>query len=410
MQLNNNIMSCFISTSVSSVVGNLTTVAKDYIESKFPRNYFKEVHVTTEISSSEMKEDADDVKKKRLPILSINPIFMPSANDTLMESYPRWRRGGKRYMFRDTKSRYYPVFFDDVNDIYVWAIPNRIKVNFEMKVKVASSMRQMDLIYYIRQRMGTSGYSFLNEQRLETEIPKSIIKGMTQLTGVDTTDNDQVLEFLNYLQRYSNGYVTRKNNLSSGNPMYQFAYGSNILIHGESGSEGDKEKINMVEKESNVSFAFSFETWIPSTFILESKNEVTYDNEEEYVFDDENISFAQSFNIKPNRIRGHKSELRWEGYVTDVNKTIDTVELESLFTEKQKKVIRYLIDNSLNIDEVFEMVSFRDMKELVKDIDYTFDWDTLTLTSINPHQNYTHFVGLYADLKLLEENFKKIKE
>ena len=409
MEINNNIMSCFISTSISSVVGNLTTVARDYVIGKFPKNYFKDVYVTTTLASSELRETDDDVKKKRLPILSIKPTYMPSSSDTLMESYPRWRRGGKSYMFRDTRSRYYPVFFDDINNLYIWAIPSRIKINFEIKVKVASGMQQMDLTHYLRQRMGSSGYSFLNDMRLDTEIPKTIIKSMAALGNVDVTNNDEVLEFLSYLKQYSNGSITKKTNLSSGNPMYHFQYGSNVMTHMESGAEGENEKISMTDKEGNVTFAFSLESWIPGQFILEAANEIPY-NEEEYLFDDEQTFMNHTMNAKPERIRGKKVELVWEGYVTDVNTTVDSIDISGLFSDKQKQVITYLYENVLEIKDVFEVLAFRDNKELVRNVDYTFDWTTFELKTINAHQNYTHFVGIYGDMTLIKEYYDKIEE
>jgi len=408
MKRNNNIINVQANTSVSSIMGNVSYVAKEYILSKFPKDYFKEITIANGLISSDMREDNDDVKKKPNPRLSIDPIFIPDENDTFGGSLPEWYNSGESFVYRDTMNNYYPVLYNDTDEIFVWTVPNKLKINFELKMKVNSSMQKIDLIHYLRRVFLRNKHMYINDVALKAEVPKSIVKSIANMKDYDLEDNDQVIEFYDYLKQYSNGYVVRQMNLSSGLPTYQYRFLANILMKVEEPSTGDTEKISMIEKDSVVNTTISFELWIPTNYILESQNQIEpLGGFDEDLLEDSGSYISHSFKSKPNKVIEGKSELFWQGYVTDIETKEDIIGVEGIISTNNREIIDHMIENDNVISDLYEIFVYRDGEELIEGEgnDYLFDWTTLELSTFNPFQNYTHHVGLYGNLKSIKEYY-----
>ena len=70
-----------------------------------------------------------------------------------------------------------------------------------------------------------------------------------------------------------------------------------------------------------------------------------------------------------------------------------------------------MISNEVLITDYYDIDVYRDGEQLEEDVDYSFDWNLLELSTFNPFQNYTHHVGLYGDLKKIKDYYdENIKE
>lgn len=395
---------CNVSTSISSVIGNITGLYKDFITSCFPKEYFKEIFITTTHVSNEQNGE-DDVIKKRLPQLSISPGYIPSADETTMTPYPKWRRAFKP-VFRDHRFSGREVFMNDEDEIYIYAIPYRMKINFETKIKVPTHMEKLDILFYVKQMFENGEKFYLNNKYLETEIPKSIIKALSAIKGFNLEDEDDLENYFNYLKTYSTGYISKKKNLSTGNEKYSYRFPANILVIIENGGDADgrtSNKINMSDNDNVIDFSISFEMWIPSNYVMQTVNLPVGDYSPD--LSSERVGFDFTLQTRPNRIRGEKTEIEFKTFITEVNTSIDEIDISSMFPHDYRDFLISLVEQGDYelLNATFELVCFRDNIELKPD-DYEIDWKTLTMKLIHPYQNYVYSIISYGNRKLINEN------
>lgn len=414
------IITCNIGTSITSALSQVTAVAKSYIENLFPKDYFKEVYITTSSAFTEQadsNEENDDPKVKQYPQLSINPGFVADMDDNSWGSMPLWRRGIFQRFKENKYYGYRKIFYNDIEDITINVIPNRVKFTFECKIKIDTHFSKMDITNYLRQRLNNNDKFFLNNILLESEIPVTIIKAICGIKNLDITDNDDLAVLRKYLRTYSKGHITYKRNNSTGNNIFSFLYGSNILVNVDSPPESDKnkERINMADDSGIVDFSFNMELWIPNNFFFECKTLPAGDYSPNLI-NEGKVTFERVVNMHPPEVLGDKVQIGWNKFITEVNVKIDKIDITSMFS---KPVLKFIKDrceaNDLTVfDELFDFVIFRDSKPLKRGNDYKINWKTLEVEMILPLFNYVYYIGIYADqdklIKLVGvENSNNIK-
>jgi len=406
---NQNILVSRASTTVSSIIGNVVSVVKRHIEGNFPKEYFRRVYITTAHTPSQQNENPDNVYKPDLPNLSIRPNFEVQSEHSF-QHLPYWYYT-HNYIFQNKLRNYRGVLYDEENEFYIYSVPDRIKLSFEVKIKVESLMRQMDTLSYIKQTFNTQGHYFLNAIPIEVEVPKTFIKVLMDEYGVDPNNPSDLNEFNNYLKIYSSNYITSKKNLSTGKISYMYKYPANILCRMEPPT-GDADTKNMSGDNFIVSLNLTMELWTPASFILETGRDLDGDacTNLPMEINDSSIVFNFCLKTEPPYTIKDKSLLLWSGYITDTNVDVDRLDMSDMFSqEKIKSIIDY--NNKYEIDnfDIFDIIVFRDNLQLKYNDDYTFNWNTLELLTKNPFFNHTHHVGLYGNLKKIQEHQKEAK-
>jgi hypothetical protein len=347
------------------------------------------------------QEENDDVRVKKFPQLSINPGFVADNDDTFGwgSPIPIWRRG---LMYRYKENKYYgykKIFYHDVDDITINVIPNRAKFTFECKIKIDTHLSKMDITNYLRQRLNNNDVFFLNEMTLESEIPATIIKAISKIKDYDISDNDDLHDFQQYLRQYSKGMIDYKINQATGNYIYSFIYGSNILVRVDSPPESDKnkERINMADDNGIVDFSFAMELWIPNNFLFECNTLPVGDYNS--MLNESKVTIEHVFKTRPPEVLGEKVRLAWNKFVTDINVKVDKVPIESMFSNKVKDFIEDRVEKK-DIDilnEIFEILVYRNEKPMKLNEDFRINWKTLEIEMIDPLFNYVYNVGIYAN-------------
>jgi len=395
---------CQVSTALSSILGSVTGAAKEMMLSLFPKDYFREIFITTTLTSNQEKEHTDEVVVKRLPMLSIAPGYIPGNDDTIMGGQPLWRRGIKP--FRDGEGNYAKIFNNTQDFITVWAIPYRIKFSMDYKIKVSSFFEKIDCTQYLRQKMENGTKFFYNNVLLEAQLPNVIVKAIANIKGYDLNKNDDVNALYNYLKQYSSGYITRKINRATGNQTFFFKFNVNFLVSVTNGAESDgktREKINQVDGDSIIEMGTEMELWIPTSFIFECK---TLPKDDYNVYErNDKVHLDYTFKMRPKSTRGLRTEVAFSTILTDINIKTDSVNFKTLLDQDFIDIIenRIKAGDTPYVDDLFEVVAYRDNTELAYKKDYYVDWKSFTLYINNPYFNYVYSIGIYADVKKLNE-------
>jgi hypothetical protein len=391
------ILSAKVSTSISSLLSNVTAYAKYFLTSKFPPNYFKKVYISDSLNEIQMEDS--NIQKFAKPTLIITPQY--TGENGFMELLPYWHTT-QYFTFKNPRKKYNGVLYDNINDIYLYSIPDRVKINFEVKIKLDSTLQAYNLLHYLKQTFETGGYFYLNDVRLQTEIPKLYAKVIADRLNIDTetVDGRQALDEY-FLQNSYNG-IMEKINLSSGNSQFAYHYKTNILTNFPELPSYEKNSNGLVTDNTVISFPFSFEFWSHSNYVMEIKGDVpdtfTPDMTEEvntmkYDFYIDNTKF-----IKEQE--GNMHMIINKPFLPDVNDEIDVLEFGVIVSSELRDVIEQAVKNKFNMNDLLKVMVLIDNK-LLDSLMYEVNWGDMSLTTKNPMSNVTYTLVLYGNLQAL---------
>jgi hypothetical protein len=387
-------------SALSVSIGTLTSVVVKFLKCRFPKDYFKNIHVNSSLSSRDIEEDATvgspGVFLVKNPAMSITPNLDTTDSTSIGLAFP-WQRT-HTYIMRD-KSNYVPVLYTDEEHILgVWAIPDRIRVNFEVKMKVKTPMDAMDLFNHIKNTFPIGIPYFLDNIKLEAEVPSILAKNIHDILEWDPDDD---AGFKAWMSKRSGANLSWKRNLSTGNDVFLYKYPVNIMFKMEQ-PDLDQQQKNMVDGDHVITFMLVAEIWTPSGYILsvEDLDGIPGDPQEPFIESSNGIVWNYTISTRPAMVWEEKSQILWEGYISDVNTSIDTVDLSDVVPLKVKQAIEKMTDEQ--IAACFGTRVWRDETELAAE-NIEIDYKTWILSTLNPLPNASYYVGVWADLGLLSE-------
>ena len=403
---------CRSSSSISNVVGNVTYIVRNFMIGLFPKNFFKSVYIDTAMSQLEMEKE--DIFKKDKPLLIIRPRVSLGEN-SIFQGLPDWM-STNHYMFTELQGNYKPVLADEENKVFVYTAPDRIKINYEIEIVTSTKMQQINTAYFLKGIVLHKSYFYLNNARIETEVPKYYINLIAEHLEYDLKDVNQRIEYGSYLDKYSRSLITEKIKTSSGNPAYFYIYSANILSMFEDYPDiDDGEQNNQISSNFKISENFGIEFWCPINYILETgvqpTSEILNNAENDYklgLFDTLTVAnFTLQFPIPSTY--GEMILLKKQGYLTDTGTEKDILDIRPLFTKGLSEVISY--NNKYNLDngEVFHIDLWNDDSKVAEE-NVNINWSTLVLENIKPLPNTTYHIALYGHNETITRILHRLDE
>jgi len=390
------IISCKASTSISSILSSATATARTLIESKFPKGFFKHVHISDGLN--EIQTEKDDFNRMSKPTLIITPRY--STENGYMDLIPRWQYT-HQFMYTNKRKNYNGVLFDNINNIFMYSIPDRIKLVFDFKIKLPSVQYAYNVMHVVKQSFEVGGYTFLNDVRLYTEIPKLYTHIIAEELGLDKDNVDDFNKLEGYMLQNSYKGLVDKVNLASGNRQFMYNYSVNVLMNFPDEPQFERNTNGHVIDNAVVNFSAVFDFWINSNYILEIKSERKLDDYPEIdVFEDSNMKYE--YLIPTHFIKEHLSEnmhmILNKPFVPDINEEVDELGFGVILNKELKNVIKVIRDKGLDLEKILEVKVLIDNRELDKNL-YDVDWKNYNLKTHKPLSNVTYVFLLYGDMK-----------
>lgn len=400
MSMSEEILSCKVSTSISSLIGSITSYLLQYIKEKFPKNYFKDTYINDSLVSNKIA--FKNIIKLKKPTIIITPTY--NAENGAMGVLPYFF-STKYFTFKKPKKNYNGVLYDNINNIYIYSIPDRIKINYNIRIKLPTIMSGYDVVHYIKQSFDTNNsMNYLNNINLETEIPKIFVWYIAKKLNVDinTIEGRNLLN--EYLQKNSYNGIHERINLSTGNPSYAYIYKTNILCNIPDDPSLEKNYNNKSVDNSTVEFQLSFELWTHSNYLMEMKDNIMKEDFPESNFT-ENDKLKYNLFIPTDYIKeiiDNKHLILTEKFLPDVNVEVDKLDLKLVINKELQEVIKEINNNHFNIDKLLLVKIFANKDEIDKE-NFSVDWNTLELSTKHPISNRTYTLIIYGNLKLLNK-------
>lgn len=427
---NDNIFTCRTDNGFSSVIGSEVCVIRDFYKGLFPKGYFKDYWIDTRWFSQEM--ESKDTFKKNKPILSIKPrpnIGMESSYFTRLPSY--WYKN--YYILKRLKDNYFPVLNDEDHGLFMYFLPERVKIDYEAEITLPTRMDMLNAAYHLKGSVLHDSYFYIPNTYLEVEIPRKYILALANSLDYDLNIPVQCDDFEEYLNYRSDGKITKKKKLSSGNYEYFFQYRVQILCRIDQDPElGDGEGNGQTESNFTVTSQIQTEFWSPFNFFLEVSDDNGKIKEFLYNYDkdsmvtnpdgssvviedlgenkasvnlvlpiDEMMKSENAINIEGKQL------VIWQGYLTEDN-TVDELDFMDALSHEMQEVIRYNKENKIDSSNEFELKVYKD-KELIPDRYIEVDWDRCLLKNFSPDENSTFHLAVYCDLPSIRTKAEKIR-
>jgi len=401
---------CTASTTISDIIGGVTSYMSRYFINKFPENFFKKLYISDSINSKNLYRELFPIQYK--PYIYIQPQF--ELGNLILGTLPVWSTISF-ITFKDRSKSYKKIFVDSEKGIYIYYIPNRIRVNYTVGIKLQTQMQAWNMLSYIDQRFESTGYHFINKVNLQAEIPKSFIINICKLNNLNYNDDGDRIKLKDYLNEHSLGGIEEIINLSTGNPSFVFNYRPNILVNYPDLPSHEKNMKNLIINHSQVNYAFGSEFWFPASFILEIgqydptiENMVTDYNEEIRDLNKFKYNIVIDKEYLPSKI-DDKELIKKKKFITDVNVNVDKLDLKYVFENRLLYMIKLLIEKNFDIRKLFHIDIYIDNIKLNNN-EYLIDYKENLIKMKKPLSNQTYNLILYANLSLLNKLNKLIDE
>ena len=392
---------CKSTTSVSNVVGGLSSFIMNYIKLKFPKDMFQETYVANSMNANVLSRNVFHTQK--LPYIGMEVSYQ--AEDGVMGTLPH-NHNSQYYIAKQYRDKYYRLIFEDEDEkVRIYAIPDRVKVTFNFMLKFQTQVSAIDMMYYFKNNFELNGMNYVNGIRLPVDIPDYFIYRIKHKLGIGEFTQENNDKFRKYMRSFSADGIQEVVNHTTGNKVFRYEYVTNVLLSYPQEASQDNNELNLVIKDSSINFSIDAEIWTPSGFILEIQDNnllpVPPQNVQEglrYTFDIVTIR-----DRIPKRLENGFYMIDNRRFIAEVNENVDILEMDSILNKDIKSVLEVLSTyKDFDIEKVFQYKLYANSKLVDPEL-YDIDYKNHTLTNKSPISNVTYTIVLYGNIERLNQ-------
>ena len=407
--------------SYSHTYGNIVEAVKMDILSKFPPDYFKYIHVSTQLAFRQIKKFKDnsfiEFKKQERPKIYIKPSFevqddsLPFVGTLLTDHMTN----GTGYISRQSLM---PVFRDIKKHVELDYRMNRDRVQFDVTIQVETIVSQLDL-YKNMLNMISWNAPHSKIFSLESMIPRPMIHYLADNANISLDDSSgSIATIVSYLQ--TNGYypITYKIRNSSSLDEFFMYYQVPVLITYSDFSVDEGNKRNMTDDGYGINFRVTCDFNHPGAYVIRSIN--GYPEIVPHIMRVDDVGHSELFPLYTlERIYEDKKQVL-EGYklyfVSSFNtekekkKKDDYISLNDIIEIQYIRIIKKYLFSHIPSDILMKLIVYKDNVKLEEDNDYTIDWNTMQLHILKSDPFVTYRVLFYANMTKFQEELQIMAE
>jgi hypothetical protein len=245
--------------SASTLISSLTGEIREYILSKFPKNFFKSIYIdTAETIQAQNRNDKYNrgLNKLPYPTMGITPEISIDSPIEGMEKSPHLS-SPNLFLRKDLKSFYKRILLDTEKKYSVYYTSDYITTNYNFRITTNKYIQNADLTYFMKSNFQQGFFQFLNDKYINTEIPKTYIKLISDIMGYNLDDSDDMTEMELYMIATGTheDIVRKKINLMTGKTGFFVNEKSNLLtLFTDMEAPGSIIRDGMSEGEYTINF------------------------------------------------------------------------------------------------------------------------------------------------------------
>lgn len=405
-------------SSTSVVYGNVGHAVKELVFEQFPKELFKDSHVSSEIGYRSIKKflgsnTFTEIRKKEKPLLVIQPQFSTQEPSEFMNSSPIGKNmlnvlGGadKRYLSS--------LIYDSENHYRVLYRINHDKIIYECRIVVSTLNEQLDVYNNMRNLMSWDITSYYTAA-LESLIPRGVMKQIATLCHMDIDKAEEIAAFLQRMNAISTNPITYKTKSASSTDEFFMYYMHNLLVTFTNLDRGSANKKNMVDDYYEITFQVEVEFNMPAVYYIQGYNRKVFDlqidmsvinpgGEPDYIplctikniyslyppnLDDKSYYLTIAFNVDAT---GEKDTLELSDSLKDVR---DGCSIQQILTE--------MVMHGENPKTLLHVYLLKDGDTMIEGIDYKMVYETQTLEIYNLDGYATYRVLMYVNNQIMNK-------
>ena len=422
--------------SASTMISSVAIEAKDFVVSKFPKNFFKHIYVDTSQTITQINYNSRYSKtanKIPYPSLAVTPAM--SLDDPIGGMERNMHLSSPNlYIRRDIDRTQNRLIMDPDNQFAVYYSSDYVTTNFDFKIITNTYVSNVDIAYYLKSRFQPGFFQYLNNRFIQTEIPKSLIMVIADIFGYDLSDNDDMDKLRLYLMGTgkTENMIQKKLNPATGKQCFFLEKDENFLVlFTDLDCPPSIIKDNQVEGEYTINFRLQISCHMPNAFILRiSKDRLReidsgiIDKIDNGISDDLESGIVSQPIISANLLskkdtiyfydRNDNQQIGHlvyaETFMNDVNNAIDKIYILHDYNTKQKSefsnILDYAIQNNFDLSSLYTIKVFSREGELAAG-DFMIDYPEMSVTLLNEKYAESDIaVSLYVN-RLAYELLKK---
>jgi hypothetical protein len=419
--------------SASTLLSSVTGEIKEYIISRFPRGYFKSVYIdTSETVSAQNRNEKYNKNLNKLPMpnLAITPqISLDDPIGAMDKS--QHMSSPNLFLRKDLRSVYKRLVIDPSKKFSIYHTSDYITTNFIFRITTNKFVQNIDLAYYMKSRFQTATFQFLNGKYINSEVPKTFIKLIAEMLGLNVEDPADMEELQLYLisTGMNEDIIRKKVNALTGKIGFFVNEKVNFLtVMDDLDAPSSVVRDNMSEGEYTLSFRVQVSCWIPNAFIMsinkdkllelnretvESSLASPNSEQDEGIF---SLSIGDNFLMNKQYIVYFESstgesvigqEISHNIFTYDVTKDLRELDLSIYLKEDFKKVHAYMVSKNFDLTDLMSVKIHTRDGELGEEY-AKIDYESLRITDINI-DGKDFSLSIFANRALFESVLEAIK-
>ncbi len=412
--------------SASTLLSSVTGEIKEYIMSRFPRGYFKSVYIdTSETVSAQNRNEKYNKNLNKLPMpnLAITPqISLDDPIGAMDKS--QHMSSPNLFLRKELRSAYKKLVLDPSKKFSVYNTSDYITTNFIFRITTNKFVQNIDLAYYMKSRFQTATFQFLNGKYINSEIPKTFVKLIAEMLGLNVDDSDDMEELQLYLisTGTNEDLIRKKVNALTGKIGFFVNEKVNFLtVLDDLDAPNSVVRDNMSEGEYTLSFRVQVSCWIPNAFIMSINRDKLLELDRATVEASISQPSAEqdegifSLSIGENFLLNRKESVFFESstgesvigqevshnvFTYDISKEITDLDLSGYLKDDFKKVHAYMVSKNFDLTDLMNVKIYTRDGILEENL-ATIDYENLRITDMNI-DGKDFSVTIYANRALFE--------
>ena len=399
----------------SSVLGQV----RDVVRNLFPENFFRTEFVQNSIFTVSEGKTTNDGERhvKEKPSLNVNMLYEPMSDATF--SGDPFLYGN---MIVQRGAWYQPgiysrIGWDRESGVYLTTPSYRLKNQFDFTIRLNSDQQGLDVMGWLKSRIGVNRPQFFNNRVIEVALPPSVIATIVAARGIKLHEKDGREELHKLLDVMGDGRITYKLNKSSGKYMYFYRYLVNLLIKVDNLGTPEKEVAEKSVSHSDVKMSLTVEYNSHSSYILESYQNLPPVDAEMLRTHFYELGFGGVIHSTmqmpvSSQLENGMKNMAAIDLVTDLGDQLDVLNFADEVSTLVERYLTHLRDEDPSLELIRKKINtrlYRNGKVLEEDIDYYVDWRKMELNILNPIPDYDHKFLIYGFIKEFNEYIGYLK-
>ena len=371
---------------------------KNYILDKFPSGYFKTVYIDGKHLFDEFANLNDnELIKKGKPAIAFIPQVDPTFNregiDANINDLTYYAR---TFNYRDT------FFKDKPRDLYIGVGLELLNIGFNVKVKVNTRAKQLDLMRYMKlaYKIGaTSGYYM----DMDIHVPYDMLYALAKEVGFKVDEEKQEIvepiKFLSYLNKHSEvPFIYKLRNMNARHEFFLRASNMYVHISIPDINIDDGERQNQISSNFYLEFTATVRFPAPKMYCYFSAHFNDFIRFSEggtiktYIANFSNIPTTNSKGWDQFITSGYEVEDKEVPVEIDINEFFDgDININRLIKDCNDKYI----SPSVFLD--FKLFSNN------KEVPLSVDWETMKITSTELAEHFKSEIVVYANKEYIND-------